>query len=246
MLTWFGVAIAFIAALALTPVAIRPVSYTHLEKVPPIVSEELWEKAAQIRTRRSKKYGKSAANNRYPYSSKIICQQHQVPFYRSVYKYRQGEREVWQCREYAQRGRAGCLAPVIYTDELDQIMRQCLRSVLLPPEQIICHLLAIYRQISEQSQAKSVMNSLAAELEKLRQRKDRLLDLNICGHISDEEDVYKRQNLAYAEIVYTIDGQQMEPSRLEFKDLPIVYHQAPGDDYTLHICYYDADGNSYE
>lgn len=53
-------------------------------------------------------------------------------------------------------------------------------------------------------------------------------------------------NLAYAEIVYTIDGQQMESSRLEFKDLPIVYHQAPGDDYTLHICYYDADGNSYE
>ena len=53
-------------------------------------------------------------------------------------------------------------------------------------------------------------------------------------------------NLAYAEIVYTIDGQQMEPSRLEFKDLPIVYHQAPGDDYTLHICYYDAYGNSYE
>lgn len=66
-------------------------------------------------------------------------------------------------------------------------MSQCLRSVLLPPEQIICHLLAIYRQISEQSQAKSVMSSLVAELEKLRQRKDRLLDLNICGHISDEE-----------------------------------------------------------
>ncbi len=163
------------------------VLYRDTEKVPPIVSEELWEKAAQIRARRSKKYGKSAANNRYPYSSKIICQQHQVPFYRSVYKYRQGEREVWQCREYAQKGRAGCLAPVIYTDELDQLMRRCLRSVLPPPEQIICHLLAIYRQISEQSQAKAVMSSLAAELEKLRQRKDRLLDLNICGHISDEE-----------------------------------------------------------
>ena len=49
--------------------------------------------------------------------------------------------------------------------------------------------------------------------------------------------------MTYAEIFYTIDGQQLEPLRLEFKDAPIVYHQAPGDDYTLYICYYDADGN---
>lgn len=163
------------------------VLYKDIEKVPPIVSEELWDKAAQIRAKRSKKYGKSAANNRYPYSSKIICQQHQVPFYRAVYKYRTGEREVWQCREYAQKGRAGCLAPVVYTDEVDQIMRRCLQAVLPSHKKIIADLLAIYQQASDGCQNESAISELNAELETLQQRKDRLLDLNISGRISDEE-----------------------------------------------------------
>ena len=163
------------------------VLYKDIEKVPPIVSEELWDKAAQIRAKRSKKYGKSAANNRYPYSSKIICQQHQVPFYRAVYKYRTGEREVWQCREYAQKGRAGCLAPVVYTDEIDQIMRRCLQAVLPSDKKIIADLLAIYQQASDGCQNESAISELNAELETLQQRKDRLLDLNISGRISDEE-----------------------------------------------------------
>lgn len=161
--------------------------YKDIEKVPPIVSEELWDKAAQIRAKRSKKYGKSAANNHYPYSSKIICQQHQVPFYRAVYKYRTGEREVWQCREYAQKGRAGCLAPVVYTDEIDQIMRRCLQAVLPSDKKIIADLLAIYQQASDGCQNESAISELNAELETLQQRKDRLLDLNISGRISDEE-----------------------------------------------------------
>ena len=142
------------------------VLYKDIEKVPPIVSEELWDKAAQIRAKRSKKYGKSAANNRYPYSSKIICQQHQVPFYRAVYKYRTGEREVWQCREYAQKGRAGCLAPVVYTDEVDQIMRRCLQAILPSHKKIIADLLAIYQQASDGCQNESAISELNAELEK--------------------------------------------------------------------------------
>ena len=172
------------------------VMYRAPEQVPPIVSEELWEQAARLREQRSRKFGKSEANHRYPYSGKIICLQHQTPFYRAVYKYRSGSREVWQCREYAQKGRAGCLAPVIYTDEADQIMRRCLRAVLPPEQQLTERLLEIYQRAAAPSEQQAGIAALEREAALWRQRQDRLLDLNIAGQISDEEFAVRNQRYA--------------------------------------------------
>ena len=52
------------------------VMYKDEENVPPIVSEELWDKANLILSKRSAKQSaedKSGYQNRYPYSGKIIC-----------------------------------------------------------------------------------------------------------------------------------------------------------------------------
>ena len=48
-------------------------------------------------------------HNRYPYSGKIICEEHGTSFHRQVLKSAKGEKEVWQCRVYRNRGRAGLL-----------------------------------------------------------------------------------------------------------------------------------------
>ena len=82
--------------------------------IPAIVSEELWDRANALYKRRSEQMmsHQSAAefHNRYPYSGKIICEEHGTTFHRQLQKSKAGEKEVWQCRVYRNRGRAACSA----------------------------------------------------------------------------------------------------------------------------------------
>ena len=96
--------------------------------IPEIVSEELWDRANALYKRRSRQMmahqSAAAFHNRYPYSGKIVCEEHGTSFHRQVLKSAKGEKEVWQCRVYRNRGRAACAAPQLRTTELDQIMAQ--------------------------------------------------------------------------------------------------------------------------
>ena len=96
--------------------------------IPAIVSEELWDRANALYKRRSEQMmsHQSAAefHNRYPYSGKIICEEHGTTFHRQLQKSKAGEKEVWQCRIYRDKGRKACSAPQVRTAELDQIMAE--------------------------------------------------------------------------------------------------------------------------
>lgn len=96
--------------------------------IPAIVSEELWARANALYKRRSQQMTahQSGAefHNRYPYSGKIICEEHGTSFHRQVLKSSKGNQEAWQCRVYRDKGRAACSAPQLRTAELDQIMAQ--------------------------------------------------------------------------------------------------------------------------
>lgn len=63
---------------------------------------ELWERANALRKRRSGQMRQlqreAAFHNRYPYSGKIICEEHGTSFHRQVLKSSKDSAEVWQCR----------------------------------------------------------------------------------------------------------------------------------------------------
>ena len=158
--------------------------------VPAIVSEELWDKANRILEKRSAKQsedGKTSYQNRYPYSGKIICGVHKQPYYRSLYRYKSGNKEVWQCREYSRKGRAGCSSPVLYTSELDAIMRQVLEELSLNKAEIIQDLLRLYTSIGNGSNVEEEIGRCKGNIEAILKRKDKLLDLSIDGTIADDE-----------------------------------------------------------
>ena len=166
------------------------VMYKDEEAVPPIVSEALWEKANAILTRRSAKQSaqdKSSYQNKYTYSGKILCGIHQEPYYRSVYRYKTGDKEVWQCREYTQKGKRGCPSPTIYTSELDEIMRKVLEERSIPKSEIIQELLELYGSMEDEGQAAADAANVQSNIDEVMRRKDKLLDLSIDGRISNEE-----------------------------------------------------------
>lgn len=169
--------------------------------VPAIVSEELWDKANLILEKRSAKQSaedKTGYQNRYPYSGKIICGIHKLPYYRSLYRYKSGNKEIWQCQEYSRKGREGCTAPVLYTSELDAAMRQVLEELSLNKAEIIHDLVRLYTSMGDGSKAGEDIARCKVSMEGILKRKDKLLDLNIAGHVSDEEFA-QRNSLDFAD-----------------------------------------------
>jgi DNA invertase Pin-like site-specific DNA recombinase len=166
------------------------VMYKDEENVPPIVSEEIWDRANAILRERSEKQSspdKTSYQNKYAYSGKIYCNEHNLPFYRATYRYKSGNKEVWQCKEYSAKGKAGCESPTLYTTELDEIMKDAYNTIIKDRANIIHDLVKIYSTIGSDSKIKEDAAKVKVQINEILKKKDKLLDLSIKGHLSDDE-----------------------------------------------------------
>ena len=196
--------------------------YKDEENVPSIVSEELWEKANLILSKRSAKQSaedRSGYQNRYPYSGKIICGVHKVPYYRSLYRYKSGNKEIWQCQEYSRKGKEGCTSPVLYTTELDDIMRQVLEELSIRKADIIHELIQIYTTLGGSAKTEEDIARCKTKVEDILRRKDKLLDLSIDGRISDEE--FSLRNDRFNEEIAQLQDRlrELESEKIKNRDM---------------------------
>lgn len=172
------------------------VMYKDEETVPQIVSEEIWQKANYILRTRSEKQSsedKTSYQNKYAYSGKIFCSEHKLPCYRSLYRYSSGNKEVWQCKRYVEKGKDGCNSPSIYTTELDLILRKVYDEIIIKRSDIIHELITMYSTIGSQSKIKEDIAKVQVEINQILKMKDKLLELSINGRLSDDE-FEKRNN----------------------------------------------------
>ncbi len=181
------------------------VMYKDEEDVPPIVSEELWDKANRILSKRSNliKGDKHISyNNKYTYSGKIVCGKHNCSYQRGLYRYPSGNKEIWQCKEYTSKGKKGCDMPIIYTTELNQIMKQCYDEIVINKAEIIHELIKIYTDLSQKSNITQDIAKCKVNINEILKRKDKLLDLSIAGRISDEE--FEKRNTSFNSEIDTL------------------------------------------
>lgn len=172
------------------------VSYRDEERVPPIVTEELWDRANAILASRSAKQSaqdRTSYQNKYPYSGKVFCGIHHAPYYRAFYREKSGGREVWRCREYVKNGAKGCLAPSLYTSELNSIMRLCLAEILPDRTTLVQESVQLYAAVGQAVRRQGALMQCHKNIDALLLRKDKLLDLSAGGHISDEEFMLRNQ-----------------------------------------------------
>ena len=169
--------------------------------IPAIVSVELWDRANALYKRRSQQMmsHQSAAefHNRYPYSGKIICEEHGTSFHRQVLKSAKGEKEVWQCRVYRNRGRAGCTAPQLRTTELDQIMADIFDQLVQNKQAIIDAVVTVLQSVPDEHDYAQDIRHIEEGLSSIQAKKDRLLEMSIEGVISTAE--FKQRNDGFNE-----------------------------------------------
>ena len=131
-------------------------------------------------------------HNRYPYSTKIICEEHGTTFHRQVLTSAKGDKEVWLCKVYRQQGKAACSAPQIRSSELDQIMAQIFTEMMKDKDAIIDSLIKVITNVPKEIDYERMLSQVESGIASTKQKKDRLLDLHIAGAITTPE--FKERN----------------------------------------------------
>ncbi len=163
--------------------------YKDYEKVPPIVSEELWEKANQKLLARSKKatmYQKY--QTLYALSGKLYCDKHKCGFVRKIRHYKNKDDVIyWYCADFHKTGKKNCIPACFKEQDLYNILLSIFKSYEIYKEEICEELLSFYKELSKEEENVEQEAKLQNELEVLERKKDKLLDLALDGLLSKED-----------------------------------------------------------
>ena len=180
--------------------------YKDNETCPPIVSEELWDKANEILDARSKKHDQINKNNKYnkfAFSGLMHCYYDGATFVRGTYQIGKGDRsrrrKFWACNNYRIHGKKkteGCNSPVIYYEELVEVCKKILKMMLTCQDDLISEINDMIsdirtkkdykREIKQVEDKTFKINNEKKELIMMRMRKE--IDLKEYNSLKDDLD----------------------------------------------------------
>ena len=180
--------------------------YKDNETCPPIVSEELWDKANEILDVRSKKHDQINKNNKYnkfPFSGLMHCYFDGATFVRGTYQIGKGDRsrrrKFWACNNYRIHGKKkteGCNSPVLYYEELVEVCKKILNMILVCQDDLISEINDMISDIRTKKDYKKEIklideklfktNNEIKELIMMRMRKE--IDLKEYNSLKDDLD----------------------------------------------------------
>ena len=169
--------------------------YKDTENVPPIVSEELWERANKKLKQRQESFASRAVNkavfqNRYTYSGKIYCGHHNLTYHRSSAGKRKNN-PVWECQVYRKESLKGCSNPRVFEFELDTLFKDMFNKLLKRKNYIFDEIVSVCENYLESHNNDSEIKNIESKILHLNNKKDKLLELVMEEYL--EKADYKKQ-----------------------------------------------------
>ena len=169
--------------------------YKDYDNVPPIVSEELWERANIKLKQRQDSFTNRAVNkkvfqNRYTYSGKIYCGCHNLTYHRSSAGKRKNN-PVWECQVYRKKSLKGCSNPRVFEIELDEVFKDVFNKLLKKRNTIFDEIINECKNYLKTNNSESDIKSLESKILVLNNKKGKLLELVMEEYLSKED--YKKQ-----------------------------------------------------
>ena len=171
--------------------------YKDNETCPPIVSEELWDKANEILDARSKKHDQINKNNKYnkfPFSGLMHCHFDGATFVRGTYQIGKGDRsrrrKFWACNNYRIHGKKkteGCNSPVLYYEELVEVCKKILNMILVCQDDLISEINDMISDIRTKKDYKKEIKLIDEKLFKTNNEKKELIMLRLRKEIDLKE-----------------------------------------------------------
>ena len=171
--------------------------YKDNETCPPIVSEELWNKANEILDARSKKHDQINKNNKYnkfPFSGLMHCYFDGATFVRGTYQIGKGDRsrrrKFWACSNYRIHGKKkteGCNSPVLYYEELVEVCKKILNMILVCQDDLISEINDMISDIRTKKDYKKEIKLIDEKLFKTNNEKKELIMMRMRKEIDLKE-----------------------------------------------------------
>ena len=209
--------------------------YKDNETCPPIVSEEIWDKANEILDARSKKHDQINKNNKYnkfPFSGLMHCYYDGATFVRGTYQVgkndRARRRKFWACNNYRIHGKKkteGCNSPVIYYEELVDICKKILNMILVSQDDLISEINDMIGDIRAKKDYKKEIKLIDEKLFKTNNEKKELImmrmrkEIDLKEYNSLKDDLDEKINSLEENKRKLIEEEQNEqPSEKNFED----------------------------
>lgn len=171
------------------------IMYKDETSVPPIVSEDLWERANKKLKLRQDSFTNKAVNkavfqNRYTYSGKIYCGCHNLTYHRASSGKRKNN-PVWECQVYRKESLKGCSNPRVFEAELDEVFKDLFDKLFKRKNNIFEEILLEYKNYLETNNNATEIKNLESKMQVLDNKKNKLLELVMEEYLS--KDDYKKQ-----------------------------------------------------
>lgn len=202
--------------------------YKDNETCPPIVSEELWDKANEILDVRSKKHDQINKNNKYnkfPFSGLMHCYFDGATFVRGTYQIGKGDRsrrrKFWACNNYRIHGKKkteGCNSPVLYYEELVEVCKKILNMILVCQDDLISEINDMISDIRTKKDYKKEIKMIDEKLFKTNNEKKELImmrmrkEIDLKEYNSLKDDLDNKINLLEENKRKLIEEEQNEQS----------------------------------
>lgn len=160
------------------------------EIVPAIVSEELWDKANVILSRRSEdvKARQGICNHANLLTGKLFCTCCGEPYYRRESKDKQGNvNSRWVCSGKIKNGRDSCPSFALYESELKPVLYQVFRDTQADADALVEEYLQKYREMTGDGKLHEKVKAQQAVIDAENRKKDQLLLLTMDGNITGRD-----------------------------------------------------------
>lgn len=157
------------------------------EIVPAIVSEELWDKANEVLTRRSEdvKNRQGICNHANLLTGKLYCAHCGAAYYRRESKSKDGTvNSKWVCSGKINNGADSCPSFLIYEDEIKPILFEVFSETRVDVEALLASYEEMFRSMEADDETAGQMEEQKRIIALADQKKNKLLELVTTGAIT--------------------------------------------------------------
>ena len=157
------------------------------EIVPAIVSEEIWDKANAVLTRRSEdvKNRQGICNHANLLTGKLYCAHCGAAYYRRESKSKDGKvNSKWVCSNKINNGADACPSFPIYEDEIKPILFEVFSDTRADVEDLLEYYQEMFKEMETDDETAKQMKEQNRIIELAEQKKNKLLELVTLGSIT--------------------------------------------------------------
>ena len=166
------------------------------DRIPVIVSEELWDKCNALHNQRKKSSARHILNQEEmlehsKYSCIIYCKHCGAVYTRNGGSNR-ANNPTWACKTYRKEGVDVCSSPVIRESYLDKIFINIFDNFIKNKKSYLEQVLKEYQVLLEKQNSSFNIDDVKNQISQIEKQKDKLLDLSLKDIINDTE--FKKRN----------------------------------------------------